>query len=312
MFERFGALGLALDLAPGRGVLAQRLDRDDAEEDGAEPDDEAKPAQIVGEPARLLGEELALLDALAKRLALGADDFLELVVERLARAFGRGLVEIADAGIALLGERGAGGERQLRVALVVEVAKLGDAALLLGTGAHQVAELADLVAGELPVAGVDVAAALDVLVEHEAGERGFGARDVGADVADDQRDFVGMALGGERPLARVVGELDQENHRDQDQRRDQARGRRSAATPVEPDFFVVPIPDHDGQCSPVNFFAKPKGSARNLQLMQPVARPAAANMPRISPTCSSVWSAHSEQRSRVMPAGVAGGRARLT
>ena len=42
------------------------------------------------------------------------------------------------------------------------------------------------------------------------------------------------------------------------------------------------------------------------------AKAAAANMPRISPTCSSVWSAQSEQRSSVIFAGVAGGRARLT
>jgi hypothetical protein len=35
-------------------------------------------------------------------------------------------------------------------------------------------------------------------------------------------------------------------------------------------------------------------------------------MPRISPTCSSLWSAQREQRSNVIPAGVAGGRARFT
>jgi DNA-binding response OmpR family regulator len=34
-------------------------------------------------------------------------------------------------------------------------------------------------------------------------------------------------------------------------------------------------------------------------------------MPRIWATCSSVWSAHSEQRSKVILAGVAGGRALL-
>ncbi len=53
LFERLGALGLALDLAPSSGVLAQRLDGDDAEEDGAEPDEEAEPAQIVAAAARL-------------------------------------------------------------------------------------------------------------------------------------------------------------------------------------------------------------------------------------------------------------------
>jgi hypothetical protein len=46
--------------------------------------------------------------------------------------------------------------------------------------------------------------------------------------------------------------------------------------------------------------------------MQRVARPAAANIPKISPTCSLLCSEHKEQRSKVMPAGVAGGRARFT
>jgi len=46
--------------------------------------------------------------------------------------------------------------------------------------------------------------------------------------------------------------------------------------------------------------------------MQPVARPAAPNIARISPTCSAECSAHKEHRRSVLPAGVAGGRARLT
>ena len=48
----------------GRRVLAQRLDGDDAEEDRAEADDDAEPAQIIGQLVGLGGEELALLDAL--------------------------------------------------------------------------------------------------------------------------------------------------------------------------------------------------------------------------------------------------------
>ena len=45
LLERLGALGLALGLAAGGGVLAKRLDGDDAEEDRAEPDDDAEPAR---------------------------------------------------------------------------------------------------------------------------------------------------------------------------------------------------------------------------------------------------------------------------
>ena len=46
--------------------------------------------------------------------------------------------------------------------------------------------------------------------------------------------------------------------------------------------------------------------------MIPTAFPARVNMPMMVCTCSAVCSAQSEQRSRVMLAGVAGGRARFT
>jgi hypothetical protein len=42
-----------------------------------------------------------------------------------------------------------------------------------------------------------------------------------------------MPLGGERAFAGVVGEGDEEHHDDENEGRNQARGRGSAATPVE-------------------------------------------------------------------------------
>ena len=75
-----------------------------------------------------------------------------------------------------------------------------------------------------------------------------------------QRDVIGVALGGERPLARVVGELDQEHHDDQDEGREQARGRGAAATPVE--AHLLPVPVSWAQSRPVNHLAKAKGSLR--------------------------------------------------
>src|SRR5690242_962932 len=124
-----------------------------------------------------------------------------------------------------------------------------------------------------------------------------------------------MALGIERLFPGIVGEFDQEDHGDEDERRDQARGRSSPTPPIEADFVLFPVPDHLGNLAALTFWRKPKVPSKMgilAQLMQPVARPAAANIPRISPTCSSLCSAQSEQRRRVMPAGVAGGRARLT
>lgn len=54
------------------------------------------------------------------------------------------------------------------------------------------------------------------------------------------------------------------------------------------------------------------GDALARAQMIPTALPARSNMPMIVCTCSAECSAHSEQRSSVMLAGVAGGRARLT
>ena len=152
--------------------------------------------------------------------------------------------------------RGARGKRQLAVALLIKLLELGDAALLLGIAAHQLLELLDLVAGQAPVAGIDRAAGLLVLVEHEAGERSLGARHVGADVADDQRDVIAMPLGAERMLARVIGEVDQEHHDDQDEGRKQARSRGSAATPIEAQF--LPVPCHGLSLDPLTIWRKPK------------------------------------------------------
>ena len=132
LLEGFGALRFAFDLAAGGGILAKRLDGDDAEEDRAEPDEDAEPAQIIGQPVGLGGKQLALLDPRAQREALGADDLVELAVKLLARSLGRRLVIIADPGIAALLERGAGGERQLVPALAVEQPQLGDSAQLPG------------------------------------------------------------------------------------------------------------------------------------------------------------------------------------
>ena len=232
----------ALRLAARLGILAKRLDRDDGEEDRAEADDDPEPAQIAGEQIGLVGEDLALLDPAAKRLALDLDDVVERLVEVGAGLLPRRRVEIADSGVALLGDRGPRGERELLPALVVELLHEGDALLLIGAVAHQVAQLPDLEAGELPVARVDIAVGVDILVEHEAGQRGFGARDVGADVSNDQRDFVRMALGIERLLARVVGEFDEDDHDDEHQRRGQACSCSSPSPPIEADLVLFPVP----------------------------------------------------------------------
>ena len=258
LFELLGAHRLGLGRAARLGVLTERLDGDDSEEDCADPDEDPEPAEIVGELIGLIGRCLTLLDTARAGRALGTDDVLELVVESLARARLGGGVEIADAGVAFFGEGRLGRERELAAKLGIEPLDLGHAPALRGIVAHLGSEfLIDLVAGELPVAGVDVAAGLHVLVEHEAGERGLGARDVGADVADDKRDFVGVALGAERAFAGIVGELHHDDHGDEDQGREQARGRGAPAAPVEADFLVVPSP-HGRSLPPLTFRRNPK------------------------------------------------------
>jgi len=67
-----------------------------------------------------------------------------------------------------------------------------------------------------------------------------------------------VALGRERALACVVGEFHEEDHREQDQGGKQARDRGAASSPVEPDFFFVPSPDHPGSLAALTFVRNPK------------------------------------------------------
>ena len=153
----------------------------------------------------------------------------------------RGGVKIADAGIALLGRRRLGGQRKLIAARPVELLYLADALELLGVVAEKVVELVDLEARKLPVAGVDIAAGLGVLVEHEAREPASACARLALALRTSSR-FVGMPLRVERVLARVVREFDHEDHRDEDERGDEAGGRGAAATPVKADFVLFPVP----------------------------------------------------------------------
>ena len=168
---------------------------------------------------------------------------------------GRGLVEIADPGIALLRECGAGGERELAAALVIELLELGDALALLGVAALRARRAGRSGSRRAASRWHRCCRWSLVLVEDETGEAGFGARDIGADVADDQRDLIGLALGGDRLLARVVGEFDE---------RTPSRGGRGPQSGQPPqrrrDASRTGRPPHrpsSVQCSPVNFWGKP-------------------------------------------------------
>ena len=306
LLEGLRASRLGLGLPARRGVLADRLDGNEAEENCAQADNDSEPAEIIGQAVGLGGEDLALLDPLAQCLLLGVGDFVQLARDGFIGLGLAGGIIIGNRVLALLGRGGSGSECQLRAALCVELKQLVDAPPLLGAGAQHPFELADLVPGKPPLAVIDAAAVLHVLVEHEAAERGFGAGHAGIDAADQQGDVVGAPLGFECAFAGVVGQCDEDHHDHQDQGRNQAPGRRSAAAPVE--VQLVPRRHHGVSLDP---YAAPRKPGQR-QFMQPVARPAAANMPRISPTCSLLCSEHREQRSRVIPAGVAGGRARLT
>ncbi len=161
-----------------------------------------------------------------------------------------GGVEIADPALVLSLKRGAGGERQLLSALAIELLQLGDPDFLRRIAADQPAELLDLVAGELPVARIEPSG-LGLFVEDEPAERGFGPGDGRADVADDQRDVIGMAFGVESALTGIVGVGDEEDHQNEDQRGHESGRSGAAAPPVEAD--LVPVPDHCGSLDPLTF-----------------------------------------------------------
>src|SRR6185503_1061509 len=191
----------------------------------------------------LVGENLALLDPGVERIAFRLSDMLELIVERLAGAGPSSRVEVADARVALLCERGLGGDRELAAPLGVQALDLEHSPQLLGAPPFEVLELLDFIAGDLPVASIDLSVRIHFLVEDEPGQGRFGPRDVRTDVADDERHVVGMPLGGERLFARIVGELDHEHQDDEHKRCREARSRSAASTPVEADL-VFPVPNH--------------------------------------------------------------------
>ena len=99
----------------------------------------------------------------------------------------------------------------------------------------------------------------------------------------------------------------------QDERRDQARSCSAAAAPVEPDFIFVPVPDHPASLVPLTFARKPKVPSDNCSAY--------------AACCTARRSEHAENLADLLlaverrrassaagscPAGVAGGRARLT
>src|SRR6185369_12738674 len=110
---------------------------------------------------RLCREELASLNSSAQRPAFSPDDLFERIVEPVA---GPGLgrsIEIADSSIALVSQSCARCQRELGAVLCVKVLRFGDPPQLGGVAALHGLQLFDLIAGELPGAGVDVAAAVD-------------------------------------------------------------------------------------------------------------------------------------------------------
>src|SRR5207253_7431301 len=104
-------------------------------------------------------------DPLAQRLAFGAGDVLEHIVEILTGAGPRRCIIIRDSVLALFGRGSTGRQRELFPTDPVKPLDLGDAPFLRRIAADELCELADLEAGELPIAGIDVAAGLGVLVE---------------------------------------------------------------------------------------------------------------------------------------------------
>ena len=172
-------------------------------------------------------------------------------------------------------------------ALVVKLLELGDAALLLGIAAHQLARAGRSASRRaasrwrrlLPLVS-------DVLVEHEAAERRFGAGDVGARrcgrPARRHRHGARPSSAWSRASLAIATRND---HAEQDQ---SAASRPAAAAPPRRQSNRTSSPSrrHDVSLDPLTIWRKPKVPVESAQPMQPVARPAAANMPRISPTWS--------------------------
>ena len=118
LLERSARVRLRFRPRAARGVLAQRLDRDPAEEDRAEPDEHAEPAQIIGQPVGLGGEDSGLRFIRSRSAARS----LSAISSSLSRSCGpvgdsAACVEIAGAALPRLRDRGARGEREFLAAL---------------------------------------------------------------------------------------------------------------------------------------------------------------------------------------------------
>ena len=238
MFEREAALIFALGLPPGCGILAERLDRHRAKHDSANSGHDPEPAEIIGQPIGAGREELRLGDVLLERGAFAVGNFHQLGGERRPRrGLGRSIIEV-DRGRAILARHGARCGGKLSPTLRVQLFQLVDAVALRRVARDQPVELVDLLAGKAPLAVVDIAAGPRLLVEHEGAQRRLRAEQSGVDVAGQQVDVIGMALGIERRIARLVRHRDQHDHRDQDQRGDKCPRRCPATAPVKPG--VVP------------------------------------------------------------------------
>src|SRR5512144_872271 len=156
--------------------------------------------------------------------------------------FYRRCVEIADSRITLVLERGSSRERQLLSTLIVKLLSVINPPQLLRVGTFQRLQLLDLIAGKLPRAGVDIPIRVYVFVKNKTSERGLRFRHVGARVPDDERDLVGSTLGGQRPLARIIGELDEKDHGDEHQGGNEACCRSASSSPIEADLVLFPVP----------------------------------------------------------------------
>jgi len=123
----------------------------------------------------------------------------------------RGLDRLPDRGIIIFDPEVAalGGDDprhlvELGTELAVEPLQFFDPGALPRVGAGKFLELLNLPPGQPPIAVINIAAALDVLVERKLAKPGLGARNAGVDRASEQGHVIGAALHRQRPVALLV------------------------------------------------------------------------------------------------------------
>ena len=307
--QRLDPLGGGVGVGARPLALVARAEQHPAEHNRADDEEDAEDGQNPRDAAGAVDRGSRGGVAAFEHGALTADDRIELVGDLDQRGGASALVEAGERLAVLAVAGGERGRRQFPPARVVGGAEAADRGIVRRIVVGDPVEPVDLRSGERPLLEVELAHPL-VGGDDVAAERRLRLGDRARERARQDHHVIAVRLEAQRAVALAVGAAQSDDQRDEHGRggeRHQAERDRLPDADAARRFGVAP-PLHDSD----SILVGGSGEADAAQPITPTARPAARNMPMTRSICSGLCSAQSEQRSRKVPAGVAGGRAMLT